>query len=107
MKTLNELYNEILASEEMKEELSAIGADRAKFDAFLAKYGCSASPEEAQAFILERREEIRQLSAEELSAAAGGNTTVIGASLIMPANCIACSLCVQFLTEDDCVDILD
>ena len=107
MKTLKEFYDEILASEEMKEELAAIGTDREKFDAFLAKHDCSAIPEEVQEFIREKREEMKELTPEELSAAAGGNTTVIGASLLLPWCCVAASVSVQFLTEDDCTDILD
>ena len=108
MKTIRELYEEIMASEEMKEELAAAGSDREAIEAFLKKYQCSCTREEMLAFFREREESIRELSADELSAAAGGiNITVIGASLIMPVNCALCSVCVQAFTEDNCIEIFE
>lgn len=108
MKTIKELYDEIMASEEMKEELAAAGSDREALEAFLAKHQCSSNREEFLAFVKERSESIRELNPDELSAAAGGiNITVIGASLIMPANCALCSVCVQAFTEDNCIEIFE
>ena len=46
MKTLKELYDEILASDELKKEFAGCAANEQDTAAFLEKYGCDATVEE-------------------------------------------------------------
>ena len=79
MKTLQELYNEVIASEELKKEyLQAVG-DK-KIGTFLKTHGCEATAEELTTFLAEhsKKNADKELSIEELENVAGGtcnNTT--------------------------------
>ena len=71
MKTIQELYNEIMASKELKEQ--AIEAAKAgKQEEFLKKHGCEATLQEVQAFLEAKAKEDAPLSLDELDNAAGG-----------------------------------
>ena len=73
MKTLRELYGEILAGDELKkafEEAYAAG----KIPEFLKEHGCGASDKEIGAFIEECfASDAEPLSDDELESAAGGS----------------------------------
>ncbi len=69
MKTLQELYNEIIGSEELKKAyLEATKGD--KIAEFLKAQGCEAKVEEIKAFLKERGDQ--ELSDAELDSVAGG-----------------------------------
>ena len=69
MKAVEELYNEINASEELKKVVSAI-KDKEAFADFLKEHGCEASVEEFIKFVNSQRE--GEISDEDVEAAAGG-----------------------------------
>ena len=72
MKTIQELYNEIMASKELKEQ--AIEAAKAgKQEEFLKEHGCEATLEDVKAFLEAKQQEDAPLSFDELENAAGGN----------------------------------
>ena len=84
MKTLSELYDEILASDDLKKEFFEAGKTKEATAEFLKKHECSASVEEFLAFLKERAAEVKELSQEELSQVAGGDTADnIGAAVVM------------------------
>ena len=70
MKTLEELYNEILADEGLKEQLKAAAKEN-KVEEFFKAHGCEATIEEVKEFINSKKE----VSLDELDSAAGGCTT--------------------------------
>ena len=71
MKTIQELYNEIMASKELKEQ--AIEAAKAgKQEEFLKEHGCEATLEDVKAFLEAKQQEDAPLSFDELENAAGG-----------------------------------
>lgn len=68
MKTLEALYQEILASEELQKNFAeAIKEDGA--EDFLKANGCEAAKEELKAFLLEKQNELTE---EELDSVSGG-----------------------------------
>ena len=71
MKTIQELYNEIKASQELKSQFVE-AAKAGKLDAFLKEHGCEASLEEVSAFLKAKTEEDAPLSINELENSAGG-----------------------------------
>lgn len=77
MKTLRELCNKVIESEEMKKELAEAFRDeknvQKNVDDFLKKYECEATIEELMEFCKEQSED--ELSAEELRTAVGGAPT--------------------------------
>ncbi len=77
MKTLQELYTEIIGSDEMKKAFVE-AAKGGKVADFLKANGCEATPEEIKAFLKEKTDQ--PLSDEELDSVAGGgcNNATIG-----------------------------
>ena len=78
MKTLQEMYNEIMANKELKEQfIEAVKAG--KQEEFLKAHGCEATLEEVKAFLEAKQKEDAPLSVDELENAAGGtcNQTTI------------------------------
>ena len=71
MKTMQELYNEVMASEEMKKEFLEAAKAKESAEAFLKKYGCDASVEDVDAFLKEKTE--GELADDELESVAGGS----------------------------------
>ena len=69
MKTLQELYTEIIGSEELKKSF-AEAAKGGKLADFLKENGCEATAEEIKAFLQEKSNQ--PLSEEELDSVAGG-----------------------------------
>ena len=77
MKTIQELYTEIMASKELKAQFIE-AAKAGKQEEFLKAHGCEATLEEVQAFLEAKQSEDAPLSFDELENAAGGecnNTT--------------------------------
>ncbi|MBR4575804.1 MAG: hypothetical protein IKO25_01240 [Clostridia bacterium] len=73
MKTIQELYNEVLANEELKAKcIEAAGAG--KLEAFIREQGCGATLEEVTAFLEGKDEEDAPLSVDELENTAGGGS---------------------------------
>ena len=74
MKTLQELYKEVVASEELKKEFMEITKDekngQKKLEEFLKRNGCDATYEDLKAFFAEKSE--GELDEEEVEAVAGG-----------------------------------
>ena len=71
MKTVQELYKEIMASEDLKKGFVEAAKDGKQMD-FIKEHGCEASAEEIEAFLQGQSEEERALSADELEDVAGG-----------------------------------
>ena len=71
MKTIQELYSEIMASKELKEQFIE-AAKAGKQEEFLKAHGCEATMEEVQAFLEAKQNEDAPLSFDELENAAGG-----------------------------------
>ncbi len=71
MKTLNELYEEIASSEELKTAFTEAAKNGTTLE-FLKERGCAATEEELSAFLEERRD--TELSDEDLDDAVGGCT---------------------------------
>ena len=70
MKTLEELYNGILADEGLKEQLKSAAKEN-KVEEFLKAQGCEATTDELKEFINSKKE----VSLDELDSAAGGCAT--------------------------------
>ena len=73
MKTLEELYNEVAASEELREEFIKAAETKETLEDFLRKYDCEATVEEVAGFLKGKMDEEGKLSDEELDAVAGGS----------------------------------
>lgn len=72
MKTLGELYDEVLKSEELKKALAGAVKD-GKVEDFIRANGCAASAAEFSAFLKERQSKPGELADEELASVAGGD----------------------------------
>ena len=83
MKTLEQFYEEIKASEDLKKELASVLSKQDK-DALLGfnkEHGCDASLEEVRAFLKEKIAEgeiSSELTDEELDQVTGGSEIVMG-----------------------------
>ena len=71
MKTLQELYNEVIQSDELKKEFLEAGKNGTA-EAFLKAHGCDATLDEIKAFLEDLMKSDKELSADELENAAGG-----------------------------------
>ena len=74
MKTLEELYGEVMASDELKAQLAEV-TDGEGLAAFAAANGVETTAEDALVFLAGKSSPSRELSADELDAAAGGKET--------------------------------
>ena len=71
MKTLQELYNEVIQSDELKKEF--LEADKnGKAEEFIKAHGCDATLDEVKTFLENLIKTDKELSVEELENAAGG-----------------------------------
>ena len=70
MKTVEELYKEVLASEELKKEFLALKPE--EVEGFAAKYGCKAGLDEIKAFFEAKKNQGGVLSDDDLDQVAGG-----------------------------------
>ena len=73
MKTLQELFQEVSANDELKKAFIEAG-NNDKLNDFLKEHGCDATKEEVVAFLTEKANEDKPLSVEQLEQAAGGGT---------------------------------
>ena len=71
MKTLEEIYREVIASEQLKTEFTA-AVKAGTVDTFLTAHGCDATSAEATTFLKERQAREGELAEQELDAVAGG-----------------------------------
>ena len=71
MKTIQELYSEIMANQELKAQFIE-AAKAGKQEAFLKEHGCEATLEEVKTFLEAKQQEDAPLSLDELDNAAGG-----------------------------------
>ena len=71
MKTIQELYNEIMVNQELKAQFIE-AANAGKQEAFLKEHGCEATLDEVAAFLAEKSGEDAPLSLDELENSAGG-----------------------------------
>ena len=81
MKTIQELYNEIMANKELKEQFIE-AAKAGKQEEFLKTHGCEATLEEVKAFLEAKQQEDAPLSVDELENAAGGGCQVAGEGIV-------------------------
>ena len=72
MKTLQELYNEVIKSDELKKEFLEAGKNGKALD-FIKEHGCDATADEIKAFLEEKAKADKELSADELENVAGGS----------------------------------
>ena len=72
MKTIQELYSEIMGSQELKAQFIE-AAKAGKQEEFLKAHGCDATLEEVKAFLEAKQSEDAPLSFDELENAAGGD----------------------------------
>ena len=72
MKTIQELYNEVMSSQELKAQFIE-AANAGKPEEFLKANGCEATLQEVQAFLEAKAKEDAPLSFDEMENAAGGN----------------------------------
>lgn len=70
MKTIEELYNEVMASEEMKKEFLTLKPE--EVEGFAEKHGCQATLDEIKAFLTEKSTASGEISDDELEQIAGG-----------------------------------
>ena len=88
MKTIQELYSEIMASQELKAQFIE-AAKAGKQEAFLKEHGCEATLEEVKAFLEAKAREDAPLSVNELENAAGGecNAKTAGETAVSIISC--------------------
>ena len=70
MKTLEELYNEVMASDELKKEFCSLKPE--EVEGFAEKHGCKATLDEIKAFLTEKSNAEGEVSEEEVEQIAGG-----------------------------------
>ena len=73
MKTLNELYTEVAASDTLKAEFLALKTPE-EVVAFAKKNGCDATQDDIRAFFEEKQKSSGELSEEDLEQVAGGKS---------------------------------
>ena len=71
MKTVQDLYKEVMASEELKKTFAQAAKDN-KVSDFLKAQGCDATEDELKAFIQEKAGSDKPLSEDDLENVAGG-----------------------------------
>ena len=70
MKTIEELYKEVIANDELKKEFLLLKGEGV--EEFAAKHGCKATEDEIKDFLSEKKNSEGELSEEELDQIAGG-----------------------------------
>ena len=99
MKTLQELYDEVISSDELKKEFMAASSDESDAAAFLKKHGCDSSMEELSTFLKEKFKPenvaMTELEDADLDEVAGGGktTTVINSIISVGIACAGKAIC--------------
>lgn len=96
MKTIEELYNGVMASEEMKKEFLSLKPE--EVEGFAEKYGCKATFEEIKAYVIKRNSASNELSDDELSQVAGGKEDKKEQIIECTAEALDCRDCSRFQT---------
>ena len=102
MKTLQELYNEVIASDELKKEFLET-AKNGKAEDFIKAHGCDATLDEIKAFLKNLTKSDKELSADELENVAGGtcNNNTAGETFFSIASVgIFCAVCAAMSAAD-------
>ena len=68
--TLEELYSEVIANDELKKEFCTLKPEEVK--GFAEKHGCKATFDEIKAFMTEKSAKSGELSDEDIAQVAGG-----------------------------------
>ena len=92
MKSLQELYDEILASDELKQEFGEAVKSEETIAQFLKNHDCDASLEDLSAFLKEQLSKTQELDEQAMDQVAGGGVgtgIVVASSILLP---IACAL---------------
>ena len=101
MKTLDELYTEVMNSEELKNEFLTLKAPE-DVVAFAAKHGCTATLDEIKAFFEEKAQAAGELSEDDLAQVAGGKSAHLTEGILSAATLgIMCGLLVVASTLGD------
>ena len=82
MKTIEQFYNEIIASEELKEKLAAVSSAQT-LDEFLKENEVEGTKEEFKEYVVEKAKTSGELTDEQLEAVAGGGVWDVVKSIIM------------------------
>ncbi len=82
MKTIEQFYNEIIASEELKEKLAAVSSEQ-KLDEFLKENEVEGTKEEFKEYVVEKAKTSGELTDEQLEAVAGGGVWDVVKSIII------------------------
>ena len=101
MKTMQELYDEIMGNEELKKEFLDSGKSKETIEAFLKAQGCNVTIEEFAEFLKEKSETNGEMSKEELKAIAGGGEAELIMSILLAVACIASAILSECI-DDDC-----
>ena len=83
MKTMEELFQEVLGSDELKGAF-AQAVSEGRMEEFLKEHGCEASPEEVKAFLQEKQAKEGELSEAELDVVSGGCDTMEASVTAVP-----------------------
>ena len=82
MKTIEQFYNEIIASEELKKKLAAVSSAQ-NLDEFLKENEVEGTKEEFKEYVVEKAKTSGELTDEQLEAVAGGGVWDVVKSIIM------------------------
>ena len=91
MKTLNELYAEVIASDSLKAEFLALKTPE-EIVAFAKKYGCDATLDDIKTFFEEKQKSSGELSEEDLEQVAGGKSANGDEMLISICGPVVCMI---------------
>ena len=79
MKTIEELYGEVIANDELKKEFCSLKPE--EVENFAEKHGCKATFDEIKAFLTEKSAKSGELSDEEIAQVAGGKGMNMGEAM--------------------------
>ena len=82
MKTLEELYKEVMANDELKKEFCSLLPE--EVEGFAEKHGCKATLDEVKAFLIEKSKAEGEVSEEEVEQIAGGKVGKGGYGFYFP-----------------------
>ena len=101
MKSMQELYDEIIRSEELKKEFLDSGKNKETMEAFLKAHECDVTIEKFAEFLKEKSETSEDMNEADLKAVAGGGEIDLAVSIVIAVWCIAAAITSE-CTDDDC-----